>query len=163
MSLPLGILAVLRHFAPAFTQPTWWYAVVLLVGTLLGWDRRTVTAAPRLTGHAHNPHCYVFHHVLNRGRWMPLAVSHRLLRLLRATFLPAEAEVLLVIDEILECRWGPQITKRAHYREPSAGTDDRKCGYGVARLSVATAGPAALLGLVRGHWVIEGGSINGGL
>jgi hypothetical protein len=118
MSLPLTIIAVLAHFEPAFTQPTWRHALVLLVGTLLGRGRRTVSAALRLTGYAHDPHFNVFHHVLNRARWVPLAVSRRLLLLLIATFVPADAAITIVVDETLERRWGPQITKRAHYRDP---------------------------------------------
>ena len=118
MSLPLALIAVLAHFAPAFTPPTWRHAQVLLVGTLLGRGRRTVTAALRLTGHAHDPHFNVFHHVLNRARWVPLVVSRRLLLLLVTTFLPPDAPLEIVVDETLERRWGSQITKRSHYRDP---------------------------------------------
>ena len=118
MSLPTAIIAVLTHFEPCFTQPTWRKAMVLLVGTFLARGRRTVATALRLTGHTDNPNFSLFHHVLNRAQWVPLALSHRLLLLLVATFVPADAPVELVVDETLERRWGPMITKRGHYRDP---------------------------------------------
>lgn len=118
MSLPVAIIAVLAPFEPLFTQPTWRNACVLLVGTLLARGRRTVTTALRLTGHTTDPHFNVFHHVLNRARWVPLAVSRRLLLCLVATFVSPDAPVEIVVDETLERRWGPQITKRSHYRDP---------------------------------------------
>lgn len=118
MSLPLSIIAVLAHFEPVFTQPTWRKALVLCVGTLLARGRRTVAVALRFTGHTHDPHFSCFHHVLNRARWLPLALSHRMLLLMIATFLPADGPLEIVVDETLERRWGPQITKRSHYRDP---------------------------------------------
>ena len=125
MSLPGAIIAVLAAFEPVFTQPTWHKARLLVVGTLLARGRRTVTAALRLTGHMHDPHFNCFHHVLNRARWVPLAVSHRLLLLLVATFVPVGATVEIVVDETLERRWGPRITKRSHYRDPLLSSKGR--------------------------------------
>ena len=118
MSLPAAIIAVLLHFEPCFTQPTWRKALVLLTGTFVARGRRTVATALRLTGHTHDPGFSRFHHVLNRAHWVPLALSRRLLLLLIATFLLADAPVEIVVDETLERRWGPQITKRGHYRDP---------------------------------------------
>jgi hypothetical protein len=118
MSLPAAIIAVLAHFEPCFCQPTWRKAVLLVVGTLVARGRRTVTTALRLTGHTLDPNFSRFHHVLNRARWVPLAVSHRLLLLLVATFVPPGAPVEIVVDETLERRWGPKISKRSHYRDP---------------------------------------------
>src|SRR4051812_35642765 len=92
--------------------------MVLLIGTFLARGRRTVTTALRFTGHAHDRDFALFHHVLNRARWLPLAVAHRLLLLLVATFFLAGAGVELVVDEHLDRRWGPNITKRGHYRDP---------------------------------------------
>ncbi len=49
MSLPSPIIAVLAHFQPLFTAPTWRKGVMLLVGTILARGRQTVTAALRLS------------------------------------------------------------------------------------------------------------------
>lgn len=118
MSLPDPIIAVLAHFQPAFTQPTWQKACVLLVGTLLARGRRTVTAALRQVGYQDEPHFSHYHHVLNRARWSAFEVARRLLQLLVATFVASDGIVEVVIDETLERRWGRKITKRGHYRDP---------------------------------------------
>jgi hypothetical protein len=91
---------------------------VLVLGTLLGHGRRTVTAALRLMGRATDPHFSSFHQVLNRARWSPLAVSRTLLHACVASFLSADAPLLIVVDETLERRWGRHLRKRGHYRDP---------------------------------------------
>ena len=125
MSLPTAIIAILATFEPVFTQPTWHKALVLVVGTLLGHGRRTVAAALRQMGYAHDPAFSRFHHVLNRAQWSGLALSRRLLQRIVADFLPPGAGVTLVVDEHLERRWGPQITKRGHYRDPLLSSKGR--------------------------------------
>lgn len=117
MSLPSAIIAVLSGFEPLFTQPTWRKALLLVVGCLLVRGRRTVAAVLRIMGQQHNPHFSSFHQVLNRARWSPLAVSHHLLRLVVASFVPPDSPVTLVMDEHLERRWGMCIAQRGHYRD----------------------------------------------
>lgn len=118
MSLPKPIIGVLDHFRPAFSAPTWRKATVLVVGTLLAHGQRMVTSALRQMGYADEPHFSHYHHVLNRARWSAFEVSRRLLQLVVATFVVADGVVEVVIDETLERRWGRQITKRGHYRDP---------------------------------------------
>src|SRR5947209_6628782 len=125
MSLPAAIIAVLVYFEPVFTQPTWRKALVLGLGTLLGHGRRTVAAALRQMGHAHDPAFSTFHQVLNRAQWSGLALSRRLLQLLVAGFVAGGGRLTIVVDEHLERRWGPQITKRGHYRDPLLSSKGR--------------------------------------
>ena len=61
MSLKSPIRAVLAHFEPLFTAPTWRKVVMLLVGTRLSRGRRTVTAALRQVGQQSNTHFSNFH------------------------------------------------------------------------------------------------------
>ena len=117
MSVPSSIIAVLAHFEPLFTAPTWKKVLILLLGTLLARGRRTVTAALRQMGQQMNAHFSVFHHVLNRARWSPLEVSRRLVQVLVGTFVRAGGTVEIVIDETLERRWGGKISKRGHWRD----------------------------------------------
>jgi hypothetical protein len=86
-------------------------------GTRLSKGRRTVAAALRASGNQQAPNWSLFHQVLNRARWSPLAMSCQLLLLIVETFVPAGACVDLVIDETLERRWGCQIRQRSHYRD----------------------------------------------
>jgi hypothetical protein len=117
MPLPDPIIEVLTVFRPLFTAPTWSKLMTLLTGTLLAQGRRTVTAALRSTGNGMAGNWSLFHQVLNRARWSPLAVSRQLLLLIVGTFVPAGSCVDLVIDETLERRWGSKISKRGHYRD----------------------------------------------
>src|SRR2546421_2957768 len=117
MSLPSPIIGVLAHFRPLFTAPTWKKAVTLLIGTLLGRGRRTVTAALRQMGHQMDGHFSLFHQVLNRARWSSLQGSWQLLQVLVNSFVAAGGTVEIVIDETLERRWGRKISKRGHWRD----------------------------------------------
>jgi hypothetical protein len=117
MFLPPAILTVLSYFQPAFSKPTFNKAVLLVVGTLLARGRRTVTVALRYLGLQHSSNFNKYHHVLSRNRWSSFKISQLLLKLLVATFIPKGAPLEIVIDETLERRWGPKITKRGHYRD----------------------------------------------
>jgi hypothetical protein len=125
MPLPDPIIEVLMTFRPLFTAPTWRKLMILLTGTLLAKGRRTVTAALRYSGNEQESHWSNFHQVLNRAHWSPLALSRQLLLLIVETFVPAGASVDLVIDETLERRWGPKISKRGHYRDSALSSRER--------------------------------------
>ena len=115
MSLSPAILSVLAIFQSAFTGPTWEKAQGLIVGTLLARGRRAVTAALRQMGRGQDFSLY--HQVLNRARWSPLALSRRLLHALLKAFVTAGGSLTFVIDETLERRWGPQLRQRGHFRD----------------------------------------------
>jgi hypothetical protein len=119
------IIEVLAAFRPLFTAPTWRKLMTLLTGTLLARGRRTVTAALRQTDHEMDLHWSSFHQALNRARWSPLAASRCLLQLIVETFVQAGGSVDLVIDETLERRWGPSITKRGHDRDSALSSRKR--------------------------------------
>jgi DDE superfamily endonuclease len=125
MPLPDPIIEVLMTFRPLFTTPTWRELMILLTGTLLAHGRRTVATALRHTGNEMAGNWSSFHQVLNRARWSPLAVSRHLLLLIVETFVPAGANVDLVIDETLERRWGSKISKRGHYRDSALSSRER--------------------------------------
>lgn len=99
--------------------------MILLTGTLLAHGRRTVAAALRASGNEQATNWSLFHQVLNRARWSPLAVSRQLFLLIVETFVPAGACVDLVIDETLERRWGSKINKRGHYRDSALSSKGR--------------------------------------
>lgn len=122
MFLPPEIITVLAQFEPAFNKRTYEKAVVLLMGTILGRGRRTVTAALRQMGLQDSPNWAKYHHVLNRAKWSGLQVAGILLRLLVQTFVASQGTVEMVIDETLERRWGRQISKRGHWRDPLASS-----------------------------------------
>lgn len=121
MRLPAPILTVLNHFRPEFSRPTWKRVPILIAGTLLARGRRTVSAALRAVGLAQQGGFQRFHDVFSRAAWSPLRLARRLLGRLVATFAP-EGGLTFVIDETLERRRGPKITKRSHHRDPIASS-----------------------------------------
>jgi DDE superfamily endonuclease len=116
-TLPPAMLQLLSPFAPHFSRRVWQHALVLLVGAVLAPQRRTVAAALRAAGHAHQRQFARYHRVLSRARWSELAVARTLLRLLVATFVPT-GPLVVGIDETIERRWGAKIAARGIYRDP---------------------------------------------
>ena len=125
VSLSDPIIPVLAPFRRLFHSRTWPRALLLVRGTLLVRGRRTVAAALRVMGHAHDGSFSAYHQVLNRAAWAPLAISRVLLLLLVATFLAPGAAIEVLIDEHLERRWGPRLLKRGHYRDPLLSSKGR--------------------------------------
>jgi hypothetical protein len=101
-----------------FTRPTWWNALLLVAGAILAPGKRTVTAALRILGREQETDFPIYHGVLNRAVWSSRAVAGWLLRLLVATFLDADATVVIGIDDTIERRWGHKISARGIYRDP---------------------------------------------
>src|SRR5258708_13466960 len=99
--------------------------MILLTRTRWAHGRRTVAAALRHSGTERDTNFSTFHQVLNRARWSPLAVSRQLLTIIVETFVEAGGSLELVIDETLERRWGPKITKRGHYRDSALSSRKR--------------------------------------
>lgn len=120
MFLPAEIIPVLECFVPAFREPTYQKGLVLVIGTLLSKGRRTVTSALRAMGLGQESGWSKYHHVLNRAQWSGLVVSQLLLSLLVETLTGNGATIYISVDETLERRWGPKISKRGHWRDSLA-------------------------------------------
>jgi len=116
--LPALLLARLEVFSCLFTRPTWRKALWLLTGAVLSPGRRVVTAALRILGRDQDTDFPTYHAVLNRARWSARAAAGLLLKMLVAAFLPAEAPVVIGLDDTIERRWGPKISARGIYRDP---------------------------------------------
>jgi hypothetical protein len=101
-----------------FSRPTWCNALLLLTGAILAPGKRTVTAALRILGREQETDFPIYHGVLNRAVWSSRAVAGWLLRLLVASFLSADATVVIGIDDTIERRWGHKISARGIYRDP---------------------------------------------
>jgi hypothetical protein len=86
--------------------------MVLLTGTL------------RQTGYHLDVNWSRFHQVLNRTSWSALADSRQLFAIIE-TLVQHGGGVDLVIDETLERRWGPRISKRGHYRDSALSSRER--------------------------------------
>ena len=128
--LPACLLSRLAGLADRFTRPTWQNALLLVAGAILAPGKRTVTAARRILGREQETSFPIYHGVLNRAVWPSRAVAGWLLRLLVASFVSADATVVIpgsspgTIDDVpgldpgIERRWGHKISARGIYRDP---------------------------------------------
>ncbi len=114
--IPSEVIAVLTAFAPLFSERVFAHAQVLLVGAILTPGRRTVTAALRAMGLAHETHFQNYHRVLNRAQWSSRHAARTLLGLLVKAFVP-RGPLVLGIDETLERRRGDKIAAKGIYRD----------------------------------------------
>jgi hypothetical protein len=116
--LPPEIIAVLTPFAPVFSARIWEWAKVLLVGAILTPGQRTVTAILRVMGLHTDTRFQNYHRVLNRANWSSRALSRILLDMVLRAFVPADAPVVVGIDETIERRQGAKIAAKGIYRDP---------------------------------------------
>ena len=116
--LPERLLLRLAGLPKLFTRPTWQNVLLLVAGAILAPGKRTVTAALRILGREQENDFPIYHGVLNRAVWSSRAVAGWLLRLLVASFLGADATVVIGIDDTIERRWGHKISARGIYRDP---------------------------------------------
>jgi hypothetical protein len=115
-TLPPAIRHRLAPFAPCFSRRVWPLVVVLLAGAILAPGKRTVTAALRVMGLAHDRGFGRYHRVLNRDRWSGLAVGRVLLELLVAVFVP-DGPPVVGVDETRERRRGKKIAPKGISRD----------------------------------------------
>ncbi len=115
--LPDAIIHVLRHFELLFSERVWEWAKVLLVGAILAPGTRTVTAALRVMGLSDETQFQNYHRVLNRDKWSSYLLSRILLRLLLRAFVPADAPVIIGLDDHIERRRGDKIAAKGIYRD----------------------------------------------
>jgi hypothetical protein len=118
LNLPTRIIQVLRCFEEAFSERVWEWAKVLLIGAILTPGERTVTAILRAMGLSKERQFQNYHRVLNRAKWSSRALSHILLCLLVAIFVPKDAPIVVGIDETIERRRGAKIAAKGIYRDP---------------------------------------------
>jgi hypothetical protein len=116
--LPASLLLRLVGLDNQFTRPTWQNVLLLVAGAILAPGKRTVTAALRILGREQENDFPIYHGVLNKAVWSSRALAGWLLRLLVASFLSADATVVIGIDDTIERRWGHKISARGIYRDP---------------------------------------------
>src|SRR6202049_2291342 len=118
LDLPRKIIQVLRCFEEVLSERVWEWAKVLLIGAILAPGERTVTAVLRVMGLQHEKQFQNYHRVLNRAKWSSRALSRILLRLLVQLLVPADAPIVVGIDETIERRRGAKIAAKGIYRDP---------------------------------------------
>jgi hypothetical protein len=116
--LPREIVRVLRVFEDVFSERTWDWARVLVVGAILTPGQRTVAAVLRVMGLSEERQYQNYHRVLNRACWSSREVGRRLLLAVVAAFVPGDGPVVVGLDETIERRRGAKIAAKGIYRDP---------------------------------------------
>jgi len=102
MELTPSFLALLQHFAPVFTAPTFTTYVTILTGWILSHRHRYVTELIFASGHVGDGHWSRFHRFFSHAAWDLDTLSMFLAKLV-VTILAPGAELLWAVDDTL-CR-----------------------------------------------------------
>jgi len=122
---PEGIMVVLHHFMPVFSERIWDWIQDLVMGAILAPRKRTVTSALRVMGLGQEKQFQNYHRVLNRATWSGLQASQILLGLLVSVFVPPRAAVIVAADETLERRRGRKIKNKGFFRDPVLSSEKK--------------------------------------
>lgn len=113
---PTEIMVVLGCFAQVFSERTWDWVQVLVIGAILAPGKRTVTSALTVVGLSQEKQYQRYHRVLNRAKWSGMQASKILLGLLVAVF-AKDGVIMLGADETLERRKGKHIKEKGVFRD----------------------------------------------
>jgi hypothetical protein len=116
-SLPRSLADLLAAFGPCFTQPTFRTFQALVGGFLTQPGQRTVTGmlvGARLAGRRHHDLAYRF---FATARWSADQLGLILLDLIAATLVPADAAVVLAVDDTLWRRTGRRLHGAAWHHD----------------------------------------------
>lgn len=116
-NIPTLAMPVLLNFAPAFTQPTFRRAVVLLLAALVTTGRRTVHNLLRTVGILAPGDAASYRRVLSEASWSGLQLAATLLRLVLAHCCPDHLLYLAGDDTVDEHR-GKKVHGKARHRDP---------------------------------------------
>lgn len=138
LNLPIEMIILMHHFAPVFSERTWDWVQVLLVGAILAPGKRTVTSVLRVMGLSEERQFQRYHRVLNRARWSSLQVAQILLGLLVAALVPPGHPLVVAADETLERRQGDKIKDKSVFRDAARSSRKHKVtSYGLRWVSMA--------------------------
>jgi len=137
-NLPIEMIVLMQPFTPVFTERTWDWVQVLVVGAILAPGKRTVTSVLWVLGMSDESQFQRYHRVLNRAVWSSLHVSQILLGLLVIAFVPPGGAVIVTADETLERRQGDKIKAKSVFRDAARSSKKHKVtSYGLRWVSMA--------------------------
>ena len=138
LNLPIEMIVLMQPFAPVFSERTWDWVKVLVVGAILAPGKRTVTSVLRVMGLSDESQFQRYHRVLNRAVWSSLHISQILLGLLVIAFVPPGGSVIVAADETLERRQGDKIKAKSVFRDAARSSKKHKVtSYGLRWVSMA--------------------------
>jgi hypothetical protein len=131
-------MVLMQPFTQVFSERTWDWVQVLVVGAILAPGKRTVTAVLRVLGLKDEQQYQRYHRVLNRAMWSSLQVSQILLGVLVTAFVPPGSPLIVAADETLERRQGAKITAKSVFRDAVRSSQKHPVtSYGLRWVSLA--------------------------
>jgi hypothetical protein len=138
LNLPKEIMALMQYFVPVFSERTWDWVQVLVIGAILAPGKRTVTAVLRVMGLREERQFQRYHRVLNRAVWSSLRVSQILLGVLVTALVPPGSPLIVTADETLERRQGDKIKVKSVFRDAVRSSKKHTVtSYGLRWVSMA--------------------------
>lgn len=119
--LPESFLTLLTGFTPCFHAPSYQNFVTLVAGWVHCLGRRTVTAVVLAAGAAGDHHISAYHRFFSRAQWAVDAVG-RILFELAVAWCPAEAPLVVIIDDTLCRKGGKGISGATMHHDPLRST-----------------------------------------
>jgi hypothetical protein len=120
-SIPAPAARLLLPFAPAFTQPTFERACLLLLAALLTTGRRTVANLLRTLGGLARGDPSSYRRVLSAAQWSGLRLAAVVCRLAFVRFGPRAVIPLVADDTVTEHR-GKKVHGKGRHRDPVRST-----------------------------------------
>jgi hypothetical protein len=119
--VPETFSGLLAAFAGGFTAPSYRTFVTLVTGWVQCLGRRTVTAMVVAAGAVGSRHISVFHRFFSRATWVLDDLGHVVFRL-ALPWLPAEAPLIVIIDDTLCRKGGKGICGASMHHDPLRST-----------------------------------------
>lgn len=116
---------LLQAFVPCFTAPSFSTFVTLMTGWTLATGRHTVTGVVRAANAVGRKHIRTFHRFFSEGSWLPDDLGLVLVRLIVERLVPADAPILIPVDDTLGRHTGKKIAGASMHRDPLLSTGRR--------------------------------------
>jgi hypothetical protein len=116
-SIPAAALPLLHELAPAFTQPTWRRAQLLLLAAILTTGRHTVANLLRTAAALADGDPSSYRRVLSQARWSGLRLACALSRFVVRHFWP-DGRIRLVGDDTVDEHRGKHVYGKGRHRDP---------------------------------------------
>ena len=113
--IPTAATPIFKSFSKAFTRPTYARMVLLAVGLILTFGRRTVTAALWTMRILSKGHSSTYHRVFSRAAWSGRTLGRILATLIIETLPPNEPIVIPVDDTTAQHRGKKVYGKGCHH------------------------------------------------
>lgn len=117
LHVPPEFQCVISVFSFAFSTRVWQKAQLLLLGSICCPGSRTICNVLRSLGLSEEKRFHKYHRFLSRDKWSALDLSKVLLSCLVNAFVCQGQALVFGVDETMERRWGPKISKRGIYRD----------------------------------------------